>query len=623
MNDCEHLWASDVYGVNPFDNTASSKLLLSWDNLSVKITTAREFKFLNYFSMNNKVSTKLTLRDNSGFAETGQLVAIMGPSGAGKTTLLATLARLNEPVAGSIHLNGVELSKDDMSKVAGFVPQLDPLPVMLTTAEYISFACALKLDKCTSARDRSLLALGIIEDLDLSNCRDVLISNISSGQRKRVSIAAEMITKPRILFLDEPTTGLDSYSALRVIQSIKIATRNSIVLCSIHQPGIALYNLFSDVVFLAEGRTAFFGSLANARTFFQSEGYNCPHGFDEAEYYIKILSAPRSEDIEARDLDRNEAERICDSYRLSPFSDFAEKIGGGPVGFKIDNHEKSSAQWFVQFNWLAWRYYLANIRAIMKELIAFFYYAISIALIGIFYIGIDTERQSGVRDAMGMLYMTGTELVYSSAYTVLYEVQSEIPIYLRERKFYSPSAYYLAMVFCWVPKVMMKSLFLTILIMLILRYDDGVFLIFLEYFLVTTACGVCALAYGIMMACHTEGVNLAVSIMAPIDLLTMLMAGVFYNLRTLSWISGWLKYLSIFHYSHEMMAIIHWSRVAGIGCDMKHLPCVVSGAEVLAEYGYSQEGLWTNAGGVLALTGGMFFIGFLGVFKRRILQALY
>ncbi|XP_015119096.1 protein brown [Diachasma alloeum] len=622
MDGCASLLKSDVHGVNPFDNRINGKLLLSWDNLTVKIRTKRSF--WDFFSVKvGQVPTKLVLRDNSGFAETGQLVAIMGPSGAGKTTLLATLARLTDPAAGSIRLNGVELSKGDMSTIASFVPQFDPLPAMLTTGEYISFFCALKLDKCTSARERSFLAMRIIEELGLLDSRDVLISKISGGERKRVSIAAEMVTKPRILFLDEPTTGLDSCSALRVIQSIKIATSDSIVLCSIHQPGITLYNLFSHVVFLTEGRTAFFGSLENAKIFFQREGYNCPHGFDEAEYYIKVLSSRHSEDLMADDLDRNNAEGICNAYSRSSFSDFSEKIGEGPVGFEIENIEKSSARWFTQVNWLAWRYYLENIRAMMNGLIAFFYYAISIVLIGIFYIGIDTERQSGVKDTMGMLYMTGTELVYSSAYTVLYEVQSEIPIYLRERRFYGPTAYYLAMVFSWVPKVMAKSLFLTTSIILILRYDEGTFFIFLEYFVATTACGICASAYGIMIACHIERVSVAIDIMAPINLLAMLMAGVFYNLRTLSWVAGWLKYLSIFHYSHEMMAIIHWSRVARIECDTKHLPCFESGADVLAEYGYSQRDWWGNAGGLLALTGGAFFVGFLGALRRRVVKSLY
>ncbi|XP_011311324.1 protein brown-like isoform X2 [Fopius arisanus] len=545
----------------------------------------------------------------------------MGPSGAGKTTLLASLARLTEPVAGSIRLNGVELSKGDMSKIASFVPQVDPLPVMLTTGEYISFSCALRLDACMSAREKNLMATRIIEDLELADSRDVLISKISGGERKRVSIAAEIITQPRILFLDEPTTGLDSSSAFRVIQSIKVAAHHSIVLCSIHQPAITLYDLFTHVIFLTEGRTAFSGSLDAAKTFFQSEGYNCPHGFDEAEYYIRILSARHSEDL-GTDLHRNNAEKICDAYSRSTSSDFSWKIEEGPLGFQIENIQKSS-NWFVQFHWLTWRYYLENRRTIINGSVAFLYYAVSIVLVGVFYIGIDTERQSGVKDAMGMLYMTGTELVYSSTYTVLYEVQSEIPIYLRERKFYSPSAYYLAMLFSWMPKVLLKSLFLTISILVIFKYKVMTISMFLEYLAATTACGVCASAYGIMMSCHFADVNVASSIMAPIDLLALLMAGVFYNLRNSSGIASWLKYLSIFHYSHELMAVIHWSRIKRIQCDVEHLPCSKTGSEVLAEYGYSQGDLGFTVGGLFILTGATLFMGFLGVMRRRTIKSLY
>lgn len=111
--------------------------------------------------------------------------------------------------------------------------------------------------------DVLLLDLGLIE---LKNSK---LSTLSNGEWKRVSLAVQLLTEPKILFCDEPTTGLDSYSATVVIDALKnIASKGRIVICSLHQPASGLLDHFHKIYLLAAGNVAFQGSLSEAIAFF-------------------------------------------------------------------------------------------------------------------------------------------------------------------------------------------------------------------------------------------------------------------------------------------------------------------------------------------------------------------
>lgn len=120
--------------------------------------------------------------------------------------------------------------------------------------------------------------------------------SISGGEKRRVSIACELVTSPSILFLDEPTSGLDAYNAFNVVESlVNLArTHKRTVVFTIHQPRSNIVALFDQLVLLASGKCVYSGEFAKCQGYFESIGQPCPPGFNIADY----LSTSRSSHTE-------------------------------------------------------------------------------------------------------------------------------------------------------------------------------------------------------------------------------------------------------------------------------------------------------------------------------------
>jgi ABC-type multidrug transport system ATPase subunit len=134
----------------------------------------------------------------------------------------------------------------------------------------------------------------LLGDLGLTECADVLIGNelikgISGGQRKRTSVAVEIITEPSLLFLDEPTSGLDSHTASSLVVLLKdIAQRGSAVLCTIHQPSSEVFALFDRCIVMREGRIFYQGDVAAILPHFASLGCPCPTLYNPADFVMNL-----------------------------------------------------------------------------------------------------------------------------------------------------------------------------------------------------------------------------------------------------------------------------------------------------------------------------------------------
>ncbi|KAL2334415.1 hypothetical protein Fmac_015628 [Flemingia macrophylla] len=258
---------------------------LTWKDLTVMVTLSNG-------------ETQNVLEGLTGYAEPGTFTALMGPSGSGKSTLLDALSsRLaaNAFLSGTILLNG---RKAKLSfGTAAYVTQDDNLIGTLTVRETISYSARLRLpDKMPRADKRALVESTIVA-MGLQDCADTVIGNwhlrgISGGEKRRVSIALEILMRPRLLFLDEPTSGLDSASAFFVTQTLRALARDGrTVIASIHQPSSEVFELFDRLYLLSSGKTVYFGQASEAYEFFAQAGFPCPALRNPSDHFLRCINS--------------------------------------------------------------------------------------------------------------------------------------------------------------------------------------------------------------------------------------------------------------------------------------------------------------------------------------------
>jgi ABC-type multidrug transport system ATPase subunit len=213
------------------------------------------------------------LRGVSLTVEPCELVAIVGGSGAGKTTLLEALSGVRPAERGEVRFDGVDLyaNFDGFRRLLGYVPQDDIIHAELPLAVTLRYAAALRLPGSRSSGDVDAAVAGALAALDLSARADVPVGALSGGQRKRASIAVELLTNPPVFFLDEATSGLDPESSSELLRLLRgLADGGSTVLFTTH----SVQDLAScdRIVFLApEGHLAFVGPVAEALDYFAVE----------------------------------------------------------------------------------------------------------------------------------------------------------------------------------------------------------------------------------------------------------------------------------------------------------------------------------------------------------------
>ncbi|GAM39870.1 hypothetical protein TCE0_034f11765 [Talaromyces pinophilus] len=269
----------------------------SWEQLIVTVKD-RETK-----------KAKDLICDVNGSVGKGELMALMGPSGCGKTTLLNLLARrtptTNAKVSGHTMVGGADIDNASFKRISSYVEQEDTLIGSLTVEETLKFSAELALPSSISKAERIQRVQLLLKAFGIQGQAKTLIGTpiqkgISGGQKRRVSVASQLITSPKILFMDEPTSGLDSTASYEVISYLKkLARRNNlIVIASIHQPSTSTFELFDKLLLLSKGRTCYFGPTATVGNHFGNIGYPIPMNVNPAEFILDIVSTDFSRDEE-------------------------------------------------------------------------------------------------------------------------------------------------------------------------------------------------------------------------------------------------------------------------------------------------------------------------------------
>ncbi|CAM6014389.1 unnamed protein product, partial [Sphagnum balticum] len=283
------------FGGFPFANHKQN-VGLTWIDLWVTVT--------------GKGSKQAILQGLTGYAEPGEIMAIMGPSGSGKSTLLDTLAgRLAKTASqtGEVLLNGRR--KTNLSYgIAAYVTQSDDLIGTLTVNETVYYSASLRLSSKIPRAEKKAIVESTIREMGLMECRNTPVGNwhlrgLSGGERRRLSIALEILTRPRLLFLDEPTSGLDSAAAFFVVSTLRNLARDGrTVIASIHQPSSEVFELFDNLTLLSGGRLVYFGEAKAAREHFAASGFPCPALRSPSDHFLRAINADFDQDLETADL---------------------------------------------------------------------------------------------------------------------------------------------------------------------------------------------------------------------------------------------------------------------------------------------------------------------------------
>uniref|UniRef100_A0A5K3EY94 ABC transporter domain-containing protein n=1 Tax=Mesocestoides corti TaxID=53468 RepID=A0A5K3EY94_MESCO len=226
------------------------------------------------------------------------LNAIIGPTGCGKTTLLDILAGRSDPslVSGVVLVNGKD-RPPNFKRTSAYVSQDNFAMGSLTVRENLYFSAALRLPVWVSHKDREARVTALLTKLGLISVADVkvgteLVRGISGGERKRTNIGIELITDPCIIFLDEPTTGLDTFTASKLMKLLKsLSAEGKTIIASIHQPNSSIYKLFDSLTLLCNGYAIYNGPIANDApiNFFRGLGYKVSARENPADFFIDLL----------------------------------------------------------------------------------------------------------------------------------------------------------------------------------------------------------------------------------------------------------------------------------------------------------------------------------------------
>jgi ABC-type multidrug transport system ATPase subunit/pSer/pThr/pTyr-binding forkhead associated (FHA) protein len=264
---------SDVIQIGPFVLQADAQQGVAvYDTRSkTRIDTINITKIV----ANRSGGGSIKLLDDVGLTiQPNEFVGLLGPSGAGKSTLMDSMNGMRPATSGNVLINNLDLYRhlDSLKQSIGYVPQDDIIHRELTVYRTLYYVARLRLSRDVSTKEIDQIVNEVMDVTGLSERRDVPVGQLSGGQRKRVSIAVELITKPSVIFLDEPTSGLDPATEEKIMKLFRqIAESGRTVVLTTH--AMENVKLFDKIVVLMRGKLVFYGAPQEALAHVQAESF--------------------------------------------------------------------------------------------------------------------------------------------------------------------------------------------------------------------------------------------------------------------------------------------------------------------------------------------------------------
>ncbi|KAL7114121.1 hypothetical protein ACP275_04G100100 [Erythranthe tilingii] len=426
------------------------------------------------------------LREVTGAFRPGVLTALMGVSGAGKTTLMDVLAgrKTGGFIEGEIKISGFPKNQETFARISGYCEQSDIHSPQVTVRESLIYSAFLRLPKEVTKEQKMVFVDEVMELVELENLKDAIVgipgvTGLSTEQRKRLTIAVELVANPSIIFMDEPTSGLDARAAAIVMRTVRntVDTGRTVV-CTIHQPSIDIFEAFDELLLLKRGgQVIYAGPLGR-------------HSNKIIEYFEAISGVPRIKEkynpatwmlestsvaTEAR-LEIDFAEYYKSTALFQRNEALVEELSKTVPGAKdlYFNTQYSESEW-GQFKACLWKQWWTYWRSPDYNLVRYFFTLACALLVGTVFWRVGTKKNSDtdLLTIIGAMYASVLFVGINNCATVQPVVAVERTVFYRERAagMYSALPYALAQVIVEIPYVIIQTTYYTIIVYAMVSFE--------------------------------------------------------------------------------------------------------------------------------------------------------
>ncbi|XP_042482888.1 pleiotropic drug resistance protein 1-like [Macadamia integrifolia] len=421
----------------------------------------------------------------SGAFRPGVLTALMGVSGAGKTTLMDVLAgrKTGGYIKENMKISGYQKKQETFARVSGYCEQNDIHSPHVTVYESLLYSAWLRLPPEVNSSTRKMFIKEVMELVELTTLRQAIVglpgvNGLSTEQRKRLTIAVELVANPSIVFMDEPTSGLDARAAAIVMRTVRnIVDTGRTVVCTIHQPSIDIFDSFDELFLLKQGgEEIYVGPLGKhschlIKYFEAIEGVNkIKDGYNPATWMLEVTAAAQEAvlGINFSDIYKNSELYKRNKAMIVELNE--------PIPGSKDLHfpTQYSQSFFNQCVACLWKQHWSYWRNPPYTAIRLFFTTIIALLLGTMFwnLGSRSQRQQDIFNATGSMYVAIIFLGITNAFTVQPVVAIERIVFYRERAagMYSALSYAFAQVMVELPYIFIQAVIYGIIVYLMIGF---------------------------------------------------------------------------------------------------------------------------------------------------------
>ncbi|XP_078168103.1 ABC transporter G family member 37-like [Carex rostrata] len=456
-------------------------LAITFDNIRYSVDMPAEMK-----AQGIEEDRLVLLKEVSGSFRPGVLTALMGVSGAGKTTLMDVLAgrKTGGYIEGTIMISGYPKKQETFARISGYCEQNDIHSPHLTVYESLVFSAWLRLSSDVNLETRERFVEEVMELVELNSLRDSLVglpgvNGLSTEQRKRLTIAVELVANPSIIFMDEPTSGLDARAAAIVMRAVRntVDTGRTVV-CTIHQPSIDIFEAFDELFLMKRGgEEIYVGPLGHHSSqlvqYFESiEGvHKIQNGYNPATWMLEVTTLAQEE---ALGVNFSEEYKNSKLYRTNKA--LIQELSTPPADSSDLNFEtKYSQPFFSQCLACLWKQRLSYWRNPPYTAVRFFFTTGIALLFGTIFwdLGSKTKKRQDLFNAMGSMYASVLFIGVQNASSVQPVVSIERTVFYREKAagMYSALPYAFGQVAIEIPYVFVQALVYGIIVYAMIGFE--------------------------------------------------------------------------------------------------------------------------------------------------------